>query len=96
MKNKKLLMLSLIPLLATSISSCGDKNNDSSSEKEYSFSQEEEVLKMIPQEVLNAKEEIDLLVYIEGQDNNLLDIGNFSNDPNGLLLQVHLKRLLQE
>ena len=82
MKNKKLLMLSLIPLLATSISSCGDKNNDSSSEKEYSFSQEEEVLKMIPQEVLNAKEEIDLLVYIEGQDNNLLDIGNFSNDPN--------------
>ncbi len=34
----------------------------------------------IPQEVLNAKEEIDLLVYIEGQEGKLKDIGNYSND----------------
>lgn len=91
MKNKKLLMLSLIPLLATTITGCGDKNDDSSSEIEYSFSQEEEVLKMIPEEVLNAKEEIDLLVYIEGQENKKNDIGNYSNDPNDSGRKYHPK-----
>ncbi|MDY2889304.1 MAG: extracellular solute-binding protein [Candidatus Caccosoma sp.] len=91
MKNKKLIMLSLIPLLATTISSCGDKNDESSSEIEYSFSQEEEVLKMIPQEVLNANAEIDLLVYIEGQEGTINDIGNYSNDPNDTGRKWHPK-----
>ena len=34
----------------------------------------------IPEEVLNANEEINLLIYVEGQEGKLKDIGNYSND----------------
>ena len=35
----------------------------------------------IPEEVLNANETINLLVYIEGKEGIMRDIGNYSNDP---------------
>ena len=43
----------------------------------------------IPEEILNANEEIDLLVYIEGQEGTLYDIGNYSNDPNDTSKKYH-------
>ncbi len=50
--------------------------NTSSSWSEPEISQEDDVVKMIPQEVLNYEGSIDILIYIEGQDNTMVDIGS--------------------
>ena len=108
MKKKNVLTLALISLLAMGISSCGDKNSDSfkpstpsnddlsteadSSYSDFEMSQEEDELDLIPQEVLDAEVEIDLLIYIEGQRDRLPDIGNYCsdvNDPNYSKYRYH-------
>ena len=81
MKNKNVLKLALLPLLAITISSCGDNTSESGNpgpsnpnssgpteevsstyEDNMSWSQQEEELNLIPQEVLDAQVEIDFLV----------------------------------
>ena len=102
----------LVPLMALTITSCGNKdesddnvlstsndrtsisNNDNSSVEDsplfsveedsnsyYQPSQEDEVLGSIPQEVLDANVDIDLLIYLDGMDAARLDIGNYCADP---------------
>ena len=73
-----------------------DENQQSSSEedsKEYlSISQDDEVLGLIPQEVLDANVDIDFLIYIEGQDSAKPDIGNYcwdESDPNYASYRYH-------
>ena len=92
MKNSKLLNLVLLPLLALTITSCGgdisasvsnstpasDELSESveSSYSEREWSQEDDEYDLIPQHVLDAELEIDMLIAIDGQRDRLPDIGN--------------------
>ena len=86
---KKILALTLFPLLTMTIAGCGNKTNTDSNNSGDSNSpvttwpeeQQEDIYGVLPEEVKNANVSIDLLVYIEGQQKRLPDIGNFSNDP---------------
>ena len=73
MKNKKLLNLLLLPLLASSISGCDGNENDT-----YTFTQLLDEYNVLPKTVTDANTEIDILIYIEGQNGTIEDIGNYS------------------
>ena len=104
MKNRSSLLLALLPILAITIASCGQKPTEQptdqpsveqpstsvdkpstsvdqpTSEEDISFpeiSQEIDHTDLIPPEVLNADVDIDFVVYIEGQNGRIPDIGNY-------------------
>ncbi|MBQ4060932.1 MAG: extracellular solute-binding protein [Bacilli bacterium] len=56
-----------------------------------SISQEIDHTKLIPEDVKNADVSIDFLVYIDGQNGRIPDIGNYSNDPNDTTRKFHPK-----
>ena len=127
MKNRTSLLLAMLPILAITISSCGQKPTPEPTEEptvaptveptaqptvepttqptepsveitpeptpepSWSFSQEEDEYDLIPQEVLDAEVEIDFVVYIEGQNGRIPDIGNYSNDPEDKDRKYHPK-----
>ena len=49
-------------------------------EPSYNFDPKEDVYGLLPERVKNAELEIDLLIYIVGQDGVMKDIGNYSPD----------------
>ena len=104
MNNKKLLMLLAIPLLVSSVSGCGNKTSDplsgsdrpintdevsSSKDESWSFTQVIEDRDLLPSDVANANVEIDLVMYIEGQNGTMPDIGNYTPDPNDPSRKYH-------
>ena len=118
MKNRSSLILALLPILAITIASCGQKPTEQpteqpsveqpstsvdkpstsvdqpTSEEDISFpdiSQEIDHTDLIPPEVLNADVDIDFVVYIEGQNGRIPDIGNYSNDPTDTSRKYHPK-----
>ena len=118
MKNRSSLLLALLPILAITIASCGQKPTEQpteqpsveqpstsvdkpstsvdqpTSEEDISFpeiSQEIDHTDLIPPEVLNADVDIDFVVYIEGQNGRIPDIGNYSNDPTDTSRKYHPK-----
>lgn len=94
MKKERKLLFVMLPMLALTIASCGNKNNNSTSgnntstksseapSETYTFEQKEDTYGLIPERVRNANCDIDFLVYIEGQNGTIEDIGNYSPDPN--------------
>ena len=95
MKKENKLAVLMIPLFALTISSCGNKQNSTeknsekasvpqSEEEVYSFEQQVDEFNLLPDDVKNADCEIDFLVYIEGQNGAISDIGNYSADPNSV------------
>ena len=73
MKNSKIANLLLLPLLASSIAGCNNNDNDT-----YTFTKLLDEYNVLPQTVTDAKTEIDILIYIEGQKGTIEDIGNYS------------------
>lgn len=79
---KKLNKFIIMPMLALTIASCGNKvDTDSSSssnseQSSESLSQWDDPLAIIPEEVLNYQGDIDILTYIEGQNGTIPDIGS--------------------
>ena len=86
MKKSNLMKVVLLPLLLMSVASCKNGNNNnsenSSSKNEESdsfvFTQQMDEYGILPEDVVNAKIEIDLVEYIEGQNGTIEDIGNYS------------------
>ena len=84
--NKKALTL-LVPMLALTLGSCGNKpidddddtNHSDTITEEESVSQEEDIVGIIPQEVLNANCNIDVLLYIVGQNGTINNAGRQSS-----------------
>ena len=114
MKNRSSLLLALLPILAITISSCGQQpteeptdaptvgtsnqptteaptTEEPSSEWFPSIDQVEDHTQLIPEDVKNAELEIDFVVYIEGQNGRIPDIGNYTNDPNDTSRKYHPK-----
>ena len=107
---KKLLVFTILSLLAMTVTSCvhfsnprdrfsssnkdsmnsinSSENNSSSNHEStntnssvYEIPVEEDIYGMLPDNVKNANISIDLLIYIEGQEGRIPDIGNYSVDP---------------
>ena len=85
---KNMLTLTMLSLLAMTVAGCGNKTNSNSNNNSedsnppvaWPEEQQEDIYGVLPEDVKNANVSIDLLVYIEGQNGRLPDIGNFSND----------------
>ncbi|MCI5745272.1 MAG: extracellular solute-binding protein [Erysipelotrichaceae bacterium] len=62
---------------------------ESISDESYKGEIDDDYTGLIPEKVLNANVSIDFLVYIEGQDGYITDIGNYSPDPNDTTYRYH-------
>ena len=62
------------------LSDLSESIEEPTEEPSYNFDPKEDVYGLLPERVKNAELEIDLLIYIVGQDGVMKDIGNYSPD----------------